>query len=92
MATKCSARQGAMSPVGRVVQIMRTFWCEPGCIKTDDVISLREKMENKYPFTVENVYVRRWSTDVSSLGIQITRLKWKFQTMTKDSCFFSSHQ
>lgn len=39
--------QSGKSPPGTVLQIVRPAWGEPGCIKTDDGIAERQKLENR---------------------------------------------
>lgn len=53
--TKCYAVKIGKSSAGRLVQIMRPVWCEPGCMKTDDVLYVRQNLKNQSALAVEDV-------------------------------------
>lgn len=79
--TKCGAMQSVTSSADRGLQIRRPFCCKPTCMKTNDVIAIRQKLENQSLFSVKEV-LRANMTDRQFHVVDLTdTLNWKWQTM-----------
>lgn len=53
--TKCGVRQSGKYSACRIVQVMIPVWCVLGCIKTDNVIAVRQRLKNQSVFVAEKV-------------------------------------